>query len=743
MNRQYILSLFCLLVSLPMLAQKQKALKYKEVLEVVEQGPDIRAYQVLKDFQAQQPEANANVYYQLGILCHKWMREYDPLKQVEDVQYFALHTRVYLGICQSKLSKGEVSASGYYASIKPPEGQKKVKLEDVQLEIKNRLEDVKLFEENHAKMLMNFQKSLEQYDQCIDLFMSINEENSNLKNLFLTADIPFLNKLSKLYTTYENAVKSFKAYQAVVNDYPIGDYQPELIIKSIDTYRLNGLTSSNFLSNEVMMWDFGKWVADFRATLAEEIKELRAEVDQTGKALDDRIAFFAGQSGFDNDWEGYTIPNKVAFHIYKWDYQSELLTLFRYQEAKVKYLQQTKLKLNDPKYSTDFQEKAQYYQGLISEKTTIDKAYTATQSLFSPVGFARHKSYLSKKYGSTQGVKAYLQEENRQNERLLKQSIEQFQQFTQDKLKQELLTYKGFAWKKTSISTKNYEGFADSLIVRTQPDTLLDGRYFTYDAAIATDGSSWITGFYKPTTRFARAFVAKTVKTDSTEELMWVKLLKVKEGLPNIGMQIQPKGAGGIVLLTVVSDTILNFKITLDEKGKVVEEDTLHSIQYPRMMEYDEINDELLVMCKGMQLTEQINQREQVDIRLLDVSLQAKWKQTFGLKGAIVDILRSNNDFYVFGTYTELESEKSNWLTTSSSAIYSIKLPSNGEVRSTQSYTSSTPLSLMKVVKNSSDTFSLLGARKSITPVFTLLGESYPFYYGLVNVDGTVVFENE
>lgn len=742
------LALICLFVGfhIPLSAQKKKALKYKEIYDLVLNGPEIKAFQALQAYQAQNPDGNANVYYQLGKLCHKWMRKYDPLKETEDVTYFIRHTKIYLDLCKSKLTSADISTyQTYYLGVELTSGSKKVKLEDVQVDINRRLEDVKVFEEKHKQLLVNYYNSLEHYNQCIELFMEINRKNTNLKHVYLTVDQQFSEQLDALASTYDSAITYFTAYQNLVSDYPMGDYNPTLSIDTIKTYRLHGLTTTNFSSNEVHLWDFGKWVKAFKYTLAHEIEQLRNEVEQTGTALGERISFFSSQRDYNDNWTGYRIPNKTAFHMHKWDYQSDLLDLFRYQEAKIHYLQHSKLTLNDPtSFDLTFQQKAQYYQRFLTEKSRIDSIHQTLLHEFTPQGYMRHQGYLSGKYGSKEGINAYIQEERAHNQRIFQNGLANFKAFTLNSLKKSIKPTQNYKWKKQIISTKVYQEPVDSLLFQSQPDSLTDGRYYTYHRSEGQNGVGYIAGFYKPTTRFAKAFVAKTVQTDSTNKIVWVKVLNRKEGYPAIATRTESTSSGCIVAITIKKDTLQHFLVTLDSLGKIVQEDTLPSTQIPRFMDFDQINRELLIICKGKQLKEDITQKEEVTILMTSEALQTKWQHHFSLAGNIVDMIRSNNTYYAFGNFTGIQTASNQWHTPSvQSSIFSVKLPHSGRKYQTQFYSSITPTTLIKVVKNTSNRMSLLGLRQPLAPFNRLLNNPKAFYYSIIDYDGKVYFDNK
>lgn len=744
MKKQFIPFFFLLLIAYTTNAQKKKALKYKDIYELVLNGPEIKAYQELKTYQEQFPEENANVYYQLGKICQKWMRKYDPLKEIDDVEYFIQHTKIFFGLCQSKLTNHQLSSNReYFSGIERISGEKRLTVEDVVADIKLRLEDAKLFEQKHKQLQQYYNHSLEQYDHCIDLFMDINRKNSNLKHLYLTTDQTFRDTLNTLANTYDSALTNFKAYQALVQDYPMGDYNPQLKIRDIVTYRLHGLTSSNFLDNEVTLWDFGKWVKNYLSTLDGEVATLRSEVKESGDALEERIAFFSKQKAYQDDWTSYSIPNKTAFHIHKWDYHSNLLDLFRYQEAKANYLKKSRMQLNDPKSSVKFQQKALYYQDLWKEQLKLDSVHRSIHSVFTQVGFDRHQAYLSKRFGSLANIHAYTQEEKSQNRRVFNRAIDNLKTFTLSTLKAVQDKKQTLIWKEKTIHSHRYQEAVEQILFNSQPDSATDNRYYTFHS-VSNETEEYITGFYKSPTRFAKAFVAKVILSESTKEVAWVKEIPQKGHHPTIGMQVSIQPNGCLIALTSVDSTLQNFIIDLDSLGKITQVDTIHSTQYPRFMDYDPINKELVVSCKGSQVQEQWSISEKMDISLINQELKTVWAQSVQLQGTLVNLIRSNNTFHFFGNFHQLEAQEGQvQKPQAASGIYSLKIPHNGQMIQSFVYPTKTDASLLQVVKNNDKYMSLLGLRQVGKSKAELLNTPQKFYYSIINYDGKIELEHQ
>ncbi len=416
---------FSILVSGNLLAQK--TLRYKDVFEMLNNGTPIEGFQALKEYQEQNPKGEPNVYYQLGKICQKFMREYDALKQPEDVKYFSRHAKIYFELCNVNLTKeGFNSTRPYYQDVQSQSGDNKIQLEDVTIEIQNRLEDVISFRENHAEMIEHFNGMLENYNSCLEIFMEINQKNAKLKDLHLTADISFLKKLDLLKNHYSSAMSHYQSYKEVIDNYSIGNYRQEANIRPIETYRLQGLNPSNFLKNEVEVWDFGKWVDDFRQKQTEEIIPLRSEIAETNQKLNASIQNLKSLTSYSDDLGYYKIPNAVLFKIGKYDYQSSIISLFNFKESQARLLAWSKREASNSTIEVQESVKGKFLLRLIELKKESDSLNSIAQQSFSIADFEKYPDFLKKEFTDLNGLKSYLQQGRKESSEILANSIQQW-----------------------------------------------------------------------------------------------------------------------------------------------------------------------------------------------------------------------------------------------------------------------------------------------------------------------------
>ena len=237
--KKIILYLIVLGCFLPGKNNAQQNLKYKDLYEVVQtKSPEI-AYPMLLSFQRQDPY-HVNVYYQLGLIADKWAKEYDPLLDIPNVKYFTYHTDVYFSLAKSKLDKREVRKNReYYQQARKSKGNSKIEYEDVLKHLKIKIFENEEFVQNWQKIVNYYYATIDHYNTGIESFMQINQSNSKIKNIYLTADKDFKDRLAALKNSYDSTIFYFDKYREALSAYPIGDYKQNYEIRPIETYRLS------------------------------------------------------------------------------------------------------------------------------------------------------------------------------------------------------------------------------------------------------------------------------------------------------------------------------------------------------------------------------------------------------------------------------------------------------------------------------------------------------------------------
>ena len=80
----------------------QKKISYYDVFELIKAGDDDKAYTLLLNVQKQDPDF-ANTYFQLGIIAHKWAKEFNPFTEYEFTKQFIYNTKLYFNLAKLKI----------------------------------------------------------------------------------------------------------------------------------------------------------------------------------------------------------------------------------------------------------------------------------------------------------------------------------------------------------------------------------------------------------------------------------------------------------------------------------------------------------------------------------------------------------------------------------------------------------------------------------------------------------------
>ena len=259
-----------LILSINCLAQSE--LKYKDVYKFLSTKSEQEAYSQLEAFQKQDP-FHANVYYQLGVLSQKWAKKYDPLTEYDNLKHFVYHADLYLNLALKYIDEKEAKKNwDLYQYVKIPEGAKKPKFADIINDVKVRVADVDSFKRNINQIRSNYLGIVDNYNDCLQIFLELNANNNQLKDIYLTADVKLISSIESLKSHYDSSLWYFDKYRDAIAVFPLKNYNQEYNVIPIETYRLHGLTNADFLKNDILLWDYKMWVDNVLAVINKDSK---------------------------------------------------------------------------------------------------------------------------------------------------------------------------------------------------------------------------------------------------------------------------------------------------------------------------------------------------------------------------------------------------------------------------------------------------------------------------------------
>ena len=273
----------------PLFAQE----KYSVVLEQSKQLSPYEAIYLLMDYQQLRPELGC-VYYELGNLCYGLLPTRDPLHHYEELTTLLYQSRLFYGNCLH-FSKDQRLHGWQYAAI--ANGQKRIEYEQLERYIKPRLEDIKRQQIACDSIHNSFVRLTDRYNVCRMLFTDFLTRYTREKTAHLQLEQGERAMLERLQRTADSVEQDIISYQQALALDTIAGYAPVFRKEAIELYRLDGLTHTDFLQNDIALWDYSAWVKKFLDEQVTVYESLYRDLDRERQQLEKQIArYTSGQS---------------------------------------------------------------------------------------------------------------------------------------------------------------------------------------------------------------------------------------------------------------------------------------------------------------------------------------------------------------------------------------------------------------------------------------------------------------
>lgn len=292
MKKATIISLLC---SLFLFGGAQE--KYSVVLEKSKGMSPYEAIYLLMDYQYWHPEYS-NIYYQLGNLCYNLLPTRDPLHHYQELNTLLYQSRLFYGNCLH-FAKDQKLQGWQYSEL--ANDQKRIDYATLEQFISPRMEEIKRQQTACDSIHHSFVRMSERYNRCQGLFHAFLDRYTREKTAHLHLRPAERQLLEALRQASDSLDSDIITYQKALELQPIAGYSPRFHKEPIVLYRLDGLTHTDFLQNEIAVWDYSKWVSIFlheqehvyerlysdiqeeRAQLAAQLRDYQAGKEITGK----------------------------------------------------------------------------------------------------------------------------------------------------------------------------------------------------------------------------------------------------------------------------------------------------------------------------------------------------------------------------------------------------------------------------------------------------------------------------
>ena len=495
-----------------------------DIYPLVKNQPKEITYPILFNFQKKERH-HCNAYFQLGLIFKEWAMEYDPFTNYDNITYFMNQAQTYFSLCLNKLDKGEARRNGeLYQGAEKQEGNWWYKPKDIKEVIEDHLSSLKKYKQNVIVMRNYLSKSEEKYDKCIKIFRDINTRYNKLKDIYLNADEDFFNTAEELKTYFDSTIYYFKEYRKILDEHPVKDYNQEYSLADINTYHLQGITDANFLSNDIVLWDYKTWVENLREVVSTDIQELREKINKANKEMESKLETLKNEN-LNKPGSSYSLERKLALMINKYDYQSIMLDLFHYKASKINLFSKYHSEKNNPNLTIEpdkYRSKSLYYSSLSGQKKRTDSLLNQFRNKLSLDEYNKYKSFFNSSHGDIGDVKKYTGKQARENSQLIdkayKNLISSFIKKEQTKIADTTLTYR----RKTM-----------NLFHYTKDTSKADFDYRTISIKPHKD-CYYLSGYLKHQSE--KAFLAKI---DTSLDILWLNEFASERGQNSRALQFE------------------------------------------------------------------------------------------------------------------------------------------------------------------------------------------------------------
>lgn len=609
---------------------------YKNLYESLKNMKDYEAFKALFSYQSATSSkdfVNLNGYYQMGLIAQKMMRDYDPFLQAQNVAQCITDAETYISLTLHYFNEKEAKSNAKYYQGTPGE----LTYANIKQDIENRLKDVKEYNEYFTRNLAYLNKCTRIYNTCIETFGEINRQNSRLNDLYFLADDALKKNFDLLQTNFDSTLYYTDKLKESLETYPMAKYKISYSLAPVSVYRLHGIVSANFIAENVRIWDFRSWVDSYRKVLDSDVAFLYEEADKINKINTKYIADLKGGDKTKTP-ENYAVNPIVTGKILKYDFNSAVAPLLKYQEDKVNflYLKADNTVDNSIYAINNFAKSNTYYFDLTAKKRTLDSSLRLVESKVTPEAIKKYEVFFTQNYGGREGVEKYLSSEAKDNEGALREALN---------------TYKNKVWQaltlsetKTNIQYKN-EALFDELVA---PDRVVGIGYFIHAKAVLPNRQTFVTGSYANARDEVVPFVA--LLKDGTVE--WLKTLDKKEG-KHFGL-LAAATDNGFAAVTRSEKETANYMYLFDKAGAVKKNVKLAAAAAPRKLLYDDIGETFLLACKGESFAACSPSDDALQLCLLKADLSVSWERKLLFSGYLANVIKTNDRFYVYGAYSKL-----------------------------------------------------------------------------------------
>jgi TolA-binding protein len=274
-------SLLVILFLLLGFAATCQKVKYKDLFVLLnakqydDAEPFLRKY--LKD-----NDDNPNAYLFMGNIFQEKSVKNDVLKYTEGLISNIDSAIYFYDIAYKSIDEREIKRNDeYYQAYNRRDlrtGKFGVKLSDVQFDLEKRMEGLKE-KKNRVRLLNQHFKNAESlYAKSNFLFKDFQLRYKDTKSLFLRSNDSTMLDLARLAQVFDSSMNAFNSYKTTSQLLGNTGYNQVASLAKINDFSNDGKSGTDFMVDNLKLWDYKSWATATREAISNEVKTLREQL---------------------------------------------------------------------------------------------------------------------------------------------------------------------------------------------------------------------------------------------------------------------------------------------------------------------------------------------------------------------------------------------------------------------------------------------------------------------------------
>lgn len=253
---------------------------YKYILQHYDSFSPREALYRLREYQEWVP-TQAHCYYLMGNLYYQLYRTEHPIHDYQVLDNSLYSGALFYGNCAHYLHENQLKKEWYAEAAE----NGKVSEESISNYVLTRRDTLLTLRQNLTTLHEAYARLVNRYDTCRSQMAMLCDKYGGEKDLHLLLDSADRSLLMQMRQVAQQLPEDIRLFQQALEAYPIPDYQPVFSWQRIDYFRMDGLTTSDFLQSQIVLWNYAEWVDRFLLMHGKTYRNYRESMDAEQRRL--------------------------------------------------------------------------------------------------------------------------------------------------------------------------------------------------------------------------------------------------------------------------------------------------------------------------------------------------------------------------------------------------------------------------------------------------------------------------